>query len=57
MLTNLTAAGLAILKIENITSLKVDKMRLTYSSAYKRIQVESVLAVGVCLGFVIHSLP
>ncbi|XP_023711866.1 uncharacterized protein LOC111866815 isoform X2 [Cryptotermes secundus] len=38
-LNNLTAAGLAILKIENNSSLKVEKMRLTYTSASKRIQV------------------
>ncbi|GFG38734.1 hypothetical protein Cfor_07040 [Coptotermes formosanus] len=38
-LNNLTAVGLATLKIEKNSSLKVDKMRLMYSSTYKRIQV------------------
>jgi hypothetical protein len=39
-LNNLTAAGLSILKIEHNSSLKVEKMRLTYTSASKRIQVQ-----------------
>ncbi|KAJ9597517.1 hypothetical protein L9F63_011614, partial [Diploptera punctata] len=38
-LSNVTANGMALLKLENNSTLKVDRMRLTYTPKQKRLQV------------------